>query len=152
MTATAASPALPHTPGTYVLLIQLRTPITLQAGRLGTYTLSAGIYAYAGSAQGPGGLHARIARHLRTPKTPHWHIDALTAAVPISALWIVESSERLECTWAHTLSAIPGVTCPIPRFGSSDCACPSHLFALPEAAIDTAWAALNRPRVVTGPF
>ena len=41
--------------------------------------LAPGCYVYAGSARGPGGIRARVRRHLRPDKTPHWHIDQVTA-------------------------------------------------------------------------
>ena len=69
---------LPAAPGSYVLLITVAAPLTIHAGRLGAIALSPGTYAYTGSALGPGGLRARVGRHLRAEKRPHWHIDALT--------------------------------------------------------------------------
>ncbi len=137
--------SLPPTPGTYMLLLQLEAPLRLSVGRLGNVRLEAGLYAYVGSARGPGGLRARVQRHLRAVKRPHWHIDALTARAPITAVWWVESSERLECTWSHTLAALPEVHEPVTGFGASDCTCRSHLFRLPAAQLGAAWEALGQP-------
>jgi Uri superfamily endonuclease len=123
---------LPTAPGTYLLKLHLAAPDALQAGRLGRFTLSPGDYLYVGSAHGPGGLRARVGRHLRRDKTAHWHIDALTARAPVVAVWYDRSSRRLECRWAQALAAAPCVTIPIPRFGASDCGCAAHLFALPH--------------------
>lgn len=134
---------LPNTPGTYILLTQLEHPLKLQIGRLGAFELTAGIIAYVGSAHGPGGLHARITRHCRVDKTLHWHIDALTTTAPVSAVWFSTSLERLECTWANTLAVLDGVSMPVPGFGSSDCACRTHLFTLPHTVIPAAWNALK---------
>jgi Uri superfamily endonuclease len=130
----------PLAPGTYVLLVRVDQPLTLAVGRLGTVTFSGGYYAYVGSAHGPGGLRARLRRHLRAAKPLHWHIDYLTAAAPVTAIWLRESPERLECVWARELIARGSV--PVPRFGSSDCSCPAHLVTLTEEAIPAARAAL----------
>ena len=59
-------PDLPATPGAYVLLLTADTPVVLNMPRFGKLTLAAGQYAYVGSAHGPGGLRARVGRHLST--------------------------------------------------------------------------------------
>jgi Uri superfamily endonuclease len=123
----------PSTPGTYVLIVRVDQPLTLAVGRLGTVRLPGGYYAYVGSAHGPGGLRARLNRHLRADKPLHWHIDYLTTAAPVIAIWLRASPERLECGWAQAL--IARGTAPVPRFGSSDCACPAHLIALADTTI-----------------
>lgn len=136
---------LPAQPGTYLLIISLNTPLALQAGRLGHFQLAAGLYVYVGSAHGPGGLRARVGRHLRAEKSPHWHIDTLTARATVTAIWYTVSPERLECSWADRIKSTPGVTLPVKGFGSSDCACTAHLFALPETAVGAVWEALGQP-------
>ncbi len=121
---------LPADPGAYLLLIELTAPLALDIPRLGAATLAPGRYAYCGSANGPGGLRARIGRHLRRDKTPHWHIDRLTAAGQVAGLRAVPGGR--ECDLLRDLLADPGVSVPVPGFGSSDCrACPAHLVALP---------------------
>ena len=125
---------LPPTPGAYTLLLRLDTPTTIRAGRLGAITLAAGHYVYTGSARGPGGLRARVGRHLRDDKKRHWHIDALTAVAPIVEVWHLETTARLECAWAAALRELPGVTVPARGFGASDCACDSHLLRVPDPA------------------
>lgn len=50
--------------GTYVLVIRLREPQEISVGRLGVFPFHHGYYVYIGSAFGPGGLKARIRRHL----------------------------------------------------------------------------------------
>lgn len=136
---------LPGEPGTYVLWMQLTGRITVQVGKLGRMTLPPGMYAYVGSAHGPGGLRARVQRHLRPHKPVHWHIDAVTALVLVQAIWFEPSPERLECRWARTLAALPDVAMPLPGFGSSDCRCRSHFFAVPPGSMRQAWEALGRP-------
>jgi Uri superfamily endonuclease len=137
---------LPAGPGTYVLIVRLDSPTTLAAGRLGPVSLAGGIYAYVGSARGPGGLSARVGRHLRKfGKMPHWHIDALLAHAAVIEIWLIEASDRLECAWAHAIAGVSGVEQPVAGFGASDCACRAHLFRLPAEAISAAWEALGEP-------
>jgi Uri superfamily endonuclease len=132
---------LPATPGTYVLMVRVDQPLTLAVGRIGTFELHGGYYAYVGSAHGPGGLRARIGRHLCAGKPLHWHIDYLTALAPVVAIWLRESAERLECRWAQALAARG--TIPVPRFGSSDCSCPAHLIALTDDATPAALGSIT---------
>jgi Uri superfamily endonuclease len=110
-----------NAPGTYVLLLHLGQSATAQIGKLGKFTFSEGEYTYIGSAHGPGGLRARLSRHLRAEKALHWHIDYLIALAPIVAIWWIASPERQECVWAQSLAALPNVSVPVPGFGSSDC-------------------------------
>ncbi len=147
-TANLPPPELPAQPGTYALLFRVERPITLRAGRLGAVTLAAGHYVYLGSARGPGGLRARVGRHLRTAKKPHWHVDALTAAAPIVAVWFQTGTERLECAWAEALRLLPGATIPARGFGASDCGCESHLLGL--ADVPAAQAALHETWPISG--
>jgi Uri superfamily endonuclease len=91
--------------------------------------LPAGDYAYCGSAYGPGGIGARVARHLRTVKPVRWHIDRLTAASRIRAVGLLPGGG--ECDLVHQLLS-RGAEIPLPGFGSSDCrTCPAHLLQLP---------------------
>ncbi len=140
--------AIPDQAGTYVLLLAVNGVFRGQVGRLGEVILPAGLYVYVGSAHGPGGLRARVLRHLRIDKRRHWHIDALTGAYPVSEVWVSTAPDRLECRWSRLLENLPGVEVPAPGFGSSDCGCRSHLYALPEARLDAAWESLGRPERV----
>ena len=139
---------LPAGRGSYVLLMRLDSPRTLTVGRLGRFEFPAGLYAYVGSAQGSGGLRARVGRHLRADKCAHWHVDALTAHAEVIAVWAVESTERMECAWARSLRKMPGVEEPAAGFGASDCACRTHLFRLDDTALDSVRAALGGPDVI----
>jgi len=113
--------------GAYALIIDLDHPA---AG------LSSGRYVYAGSAYGPGGIDARVARHLRPAKKPHWHIDRLTAAGRVVDWIAVPGGD--ECRILAAAMTLPGATVPEPGFGSSDCRrCPAHLVRVPRGA-DTA--------------
>jgi Uri superfamily endonuclease len=102
-------------------------PTSLIVGRLGTCSLPAGWYTYAGSALGPGGLEARLARHLRAEKRLHWHIDYLLQHGRVETIWQIPSPARLECAWAAAIRALPGAETPVPGFGASDCRCSAHL-------------------------
>lgn len=117
----------PRRPGTYVLILRLSRRTTIEVGQLGRFRFPAGWYAYVGSARGPGGLAARIARHRRTSKTLHWHVDYLRAHARPMAVWYAAGDQRRECAWAEALSRHPGASTPAPRFGASDCRCPTHL-------------------------
>jgi len=123
--------------GTYLLLIRLDADAQFQVGRLGEVCLQAGWYGYTGSARGPGGLKARLARHQRATKKRHWHIDYLLDMGTIYAIWQCGSLDRLECDWARALNEnIPGTRFPVPGFGSSDCHCPAHLIQFSESPPD----------------
>jgi sugar fermentation stimulation protein A len=126
--ASEGAPAQPwevRAPGTYLLLICLDAAVRLDVGRLGSIAFPAGWYVYVGSALG--GLGARLRRHVRRAKRHHWHVDAVRAAGTLTAIAIRPGRDRLECTTAATIAALPGGTRPVPRFGSSDCRCRSHL-------------------------
>jgi Uri superfamily endonuclease len=119
--------SVPPGPGTYALIMRLATPTDIAIGRLGAFCLPSGWYAYVGSALGPGGLAARLIRHRRRNKRPHWHIDYLVSVSHLTEIWWVASAERWECVWARAFSELPGMTMPVPGFGSSDCRCSAHL-------------------------
>ncbi len=121
---------VPPEPGAYVLLIELGAPLALEVASLACAVLPAGRYAYCGSAYGPGGLKARIGRHLRADKAHRWHVDHLTGAGRIVDFRAVPGGR--ECDLLDRLLEAPGAVVPVPGFGSSDCrACPAHLVALP---------------------
>lgn len=118
--------------GTYLLLIQLSQPIELVVGRLGPLIFGAGWYAYAGSALGPGGLRARLARHARREKRIHWHIDYLLECAQLVQSWQIACPARLECEWAAALVRLTQAQITVHRFGASDCRCPGHLVYWPK--------------------
>ncbi len=123
-------PELPQVPGAYVLIVDLDRPLRLTLpGRTGA-VLEPGRYAYCGSARGPGGIRARVLRHLRRDKRPHWHIDRLTGTGRIVTVHAVPNGR--ECALLDRILAVEGVTTPVPGFGSTDCRrCPAHLVRLP---------------------
>jgi Uri superfamily endonuclease len=121
------------TVGTYVLVIELVRDTDLRVGRLGVVAFPRGYYCYVGSALGPGGWRARLARHLRQQKKLHWHIDYLLRQALVVESWSAPSAARLECIWARALLRLPGATVPVRGFGSSDCHCPAHLVRFASA-------------------
>ena len=119
--------AAPSAPGAYILQVDIAENVLVTiAGRSPT-ELTAGRYLYCGSAKGPGGLRARLARHMRHGKSVHWHIDQLTERGIIIGSWIVPNGRQ--CELVAMLGSLP---MPIPGFGSSDCnRCRSHLLYRP---------------------
>lgn len=127
--------------GTYLLGMFLHQDIALAVGRLGNFAFPAGYYVYVGSAQGPGGLSARLARHQRRKKRLHWHVDYLLAHARLIEVWTLASDQRLECVWAEAVAGMTGAQIVAPRFGASDCRCTAHLVHFsrtPKAAHITA--------------
>lgn len=119
---------IPALPGAYVLSLALARPLVVTLGGAG-HKLAAGRYLYCGSAYGPGGLRARIARHMRPVKPVRWHIDRLTTAAGARTRGAFVFPEGNECALALSLSQLPT---PIAGFGSSDCRhCRSHLYYWP---------------------
>jgi Uri superfamily endonuclease len=120
--------------GNYILVLQLERPLVdLEVGRFGRFDFAPGYYFYVGSAFGSGGLAARLNHHQRQPKPrKHWHIDYLREYTALREAWTVRSQEHLECRWCKRLAATPGLTIPVPGFGSRDTHCPAHLFYSPQ--------------------
>ncbi|MCP3956130.1 MAG: DUF123 domain-containing protein, partial [Desulfobacterales bacterium] len=85
-------------------------------------------YVYTGSALGPGGLAARIGRHLKPSKKFHWHIDYLRRFAEVEEIWYTIHLGKLECRWAKLFQKTRGARIICPGFGSSDCRCDTHLF------------------------
>lgn len=121
----------PATVGTYLLLLPLAQPRQASLGRFGSQDLQPGWYLYAGSGLGAGGLRARLRHHLHVAVRPHWHIDYLRYYLPVAAVWWTCSDQRWEHLWAQSLRQGRGCRYPVPGFGSSDCACASHLIFSP---------------------
>jgi len=125
--------------GTYVLALRLAEAQPISIGRRGEIVFPAGWYLYVGSALGPGGLPARLARHQRRlgpDKRPHWHVDYLRQRALWGGAWACASEQRQECTWAAELRRLPGAEIVAPGFGASDCRCPAHLVWVPDVPTD----------------
>ncbi len=136
-TCSTSPEALPKRQGTYALFVRVVDPITVEIGRF-RMILSPGVYVYVGSAGGPGGLRARVARHFRRYKRVHWHIDRLTTAEGV----IVERVCYVVGPYGPTIEACVSACMeraglsPIPRFGASDDPLSStHLFYVGEGVL-----------------
>jgi len=123
-----AEESLPPAPGSYLLVLRLPAPERLAIGALGEHDFAPGTYLYCGSALGPGGVRARVRRHVEGAAALHWHIDYLLRRGLVLAVSARTGTRRLECEWAAALSLSEAFTCPAPRFGASDCRCRSHLW------------------------
>ncbi|MBC7112776.1 MAG: GIY-YIG nuclease family protein [Candidatus Methanomethyliales bacterium] len=137
--------------GVYAIILKLDRHMSLNLGKK-RFDLNSGIYIYAGSAFGPGGIYARLGRHLKTFKTgatkKHWHIDFLlphsTTFVPVCA----PSTRKLECELVRSLRESGFKT--VDGFGNTDCRsdCGGHLIILGDldlrSAIEIVVAAFDR--------
>jgi len=116
--------------GLYLLVIRLKESHRISVGKLPETTFKEGIYLYVGRARR--GLKARLKRHLRKQKKLFWHVDYLLQKAEIDEIWI-NSNSLNECRIVLEIKKIfKSSLYPLKKFGSSDCACPSHLFYLPE--------------------
>ena len=124
----ASADAAPPATGSYLIQIDLVEAILVRIAGHPPIGLLPGRYFYCGSANGPGGLRSRLARHVRHGKSLHWHIDQLTERGAVTGIWIGRNGR--ECDLVAMLAPLP---MPIPGFGSSDCSrCLSHLLYLPS--------------------
>jgi len=117
--------------GAYILLMRNRKEIRIRVGKLGYIDLPQGLYAYVGSALGPGGVLKRVCRHIRRIKKLKWHIDYLTSnpSIEILGVIIIKTHEKLECMLARFIFENFSLLA-IKKFGATDCKCESHLFLI----------------------
>jgi Uri superfamily endonuclease len=119
---------VPAVSGAYVLAISLSEMIVVSISGKPSAPLAPGHYLYCGSAKGPAGLRARLARHMRHGKSIHWHIDGLTEAGTVLGAWTFPGGD--ECDLVANLSHLPVA---IEGFGNTDCRrCTSHLLRWPH--------------------
>jgi len=126
----------PRRPGVYALLVRAEEDAAMAVGALGILALKTGYYVYLGSARGPGGLAARVGRHLSARKGVRWHIDYILAAPHVRVIAVVYAETREpECVLTKPLEA-RGFTHPRPGLGASDCTwgCISHFLACPAGS------------------
>lgn len=140
---------IPRLLGSYALFLRIDRSVDLSIGRLGAFTFPPAHYLYFGSAWGPGGLPARLRRHILGASRLHWHIDTLRAAGELEITYFLPVSYpsaqpvlRLECTWSQAFAQSDAAFIPAPGFGSSDCkqGCQAHLVGLtvrPASIADT---------------
>ena len=115
--------------GTYTLVLDRERQDSLEVGALGQRTLSAGWYAYTGSALGSGGF-SRVERHRAVADgengTRHWHVDYLLGDAATTLDSVVTTPADIECAVAERLLALTDAHV-VAAFGCSDCGCRSHL-------------------------
>ncbi|MFC6785871.1 DUF123 domain-containing protein [Halobaculum halobium] len=139
--------------GTYTLVFAVPDPISVEVGALGVRELSAGAYAYTGSALGAGGF-SRIDRHRRVAAgehdVRHWHVDYLGGheAVSLPAVERLSGGRDEECRLACTVADAAAERDPVAGFGASDCDCASHLarfegVAAAESSVTAAYDGLR---------
>jgi Uri superfamily endonuclease len=105
----------PSLPGAYAMAIELSDEVAVTFSDCLRIALPAGRYLYCGSAKGPGGLKARLSRHMRRGKSVRWHVDQLTEQGLVIGSWIFPGGD--ECRFVQMCSHLP---MPIAGFGSSD--------------------------------
>lgn len=111
--------------GVYNLIIDVPEERIIKAGKLGSSVFRKGFYVYTGSALNC--LEARLSRHFRKDKNMHWHIDYLLEYARITDVIAYITNRRLECQINLAILNLKACKGIVPRFGSSDCKCPSHL-------------------------
>jgi Uri superfamily endonuclease len=113
--------------GTYILWLSLEVGTALRVGQLGLIAFDPGVYAYVGSAFGPGGVRSRVGRHCKKDKKLRWHIDYLRRICEVSAAWASYERDCQEHHWFNIMKELPGARVPVTGFGCSDCRCLTHL-------------------------
>ncbi len=109
--------------GYYVLILEVSEGLVIDTRGGRRFSLDPGLYVYVGSARGPGGLLARIKRHLRRNKKLFWHIDYLTTreSVRIMAVYSLVDMVDPRRDYESLLSArLTKLLEPVEGFGASD--------------------------------
>ncbi len=110
-------------PGYYVLILDVSENLVIDTRGSRKFYLEPGLYVYTGSARGPGGLLARINRHLKRRKKLFWHIDYLTIreSVHIVAVYSLVDIVDPHRDYESLLSArLMELLEPVKGFGTSD--------------------------------
>jgi len=115
-------------PGTYALILHSRIKKEVEVGKLGFISLIPGYYIYVGSAFGPGGLRARVHRHIAESKKKYWHLDYIKLFTQPSEIWYSYEPVIREHQWAQIIKMSKHARILMKGFGSSDCSCATHLF------------------------
>jgi len=122
--------------GIYTLIIQLKASVNIKIGAFGRIRLPKGTYLYTGSARGSGmsSIEGRINRHLRKTKRNFWHIDYLLKHELSQILAVVysETKRSIECNVNESICMELKASSPAAHFGSSDCACQTHLLRVAD--------------------
>ena len=127
---------IPACRGAYILVLLLRDPLRIRVGGLGIIEFGRGYYAYVGSAKGPGGVRARLCRHILGRGVKRWHIDYLREHADVAHYLYTcgGPSEGVIAERCHKLLK-PG---PLGFGSSDDPANPTHLFSCPASLEDCA--------------
>ena len=120
---------VPRRPGVYMLLLEVTRDVTVNVGSLGTLRFEKGFYIYVGSARGPGGLRARLARHVKGPSRIRWHVDYLTSRSDVRVVAVAVSETTLDAEEALSSEMLKRecIKPQIKGFGSSDKRSATHL-------------------------
>jgi Uri superfamily endonuclease len=129
--------------GVYLLLFSLHGNACLRLAGA-AICLKPGLYVYVGSACGPGGLEARLRRHLcGKRKKMHWHIDRLLSLPGAEPLLAVHVPGKQLCSpraepWLALAAASSRLLEPVGRgVGSTDDKiAPTHLFLCKPGSIE----------------
>ncbi|UXD21176.1 hypothetical protein IPA_00865 [Ignicoccus pacificus DSM 13166] len=104
--------------GAYLLIVEVERGVE-------RWSLKPGLYAYVGSAWGPGGIIARVRRHLtKNFARPRWHIDHLTKSGRPLMAFIYPNLTEDELYQKVSKVLKPAVK----GFGSTDTKHYTHLF------------------------
>ena len=106
-------------------MIYLAESTHVEVGKKGTFRFPQGYYIYTGSAKN--GLKARMERHLRKEKRRFWHIDYLLDHASVKKVFLFPYKKIDECSLSRKLLKKSEAKVIVPKFGASDCHCPSHL-------------------------
>ena len=122
---------LPKEGGSYALFFRLKEDAQIEVGKLGVNAFKEGLYVYVGSAFGPGGVRARVGRHIAKTKIKRWHLDYLRPVLDFEAGYFV-IAKNLECAWSKGIIKMEGVSVPVTKMGASDCksGCKTHFYQL----------------------
>lgn len=119
---------IPDESGSYCLIFHLENTINVSIGKSGTFLFNSGYYFYFGSANGRGGLRARMKRHISLEKKKFWHLDYLRPHMIFTAA-VFSMQMNLECAWCQKIQENNAFIVPVKGFGASDClaSCKAHL-------------------------
>jgi len=120
--------------GSYMLILRMKKDRTIDVGKMKNVFFRKGYYIYVGSART--NLNKRMERHLRKRKNYFWHIDYLRDKADHCTALPIRTTEDLECKLAQAIERITPIS--IPKFGSSDCSCRSHLFFMKHNPLEDA--------------
>lgn len=120
--------------GSYMLILRMKRDRTIDVGKMKSVFFQKGYYIYVGSAKT--NLNKRMKRHLRKRKNFFWHIDYLRDNADHCTAIPIRTIDDLDCQLAQAMDRIAPIS--IPKFGSSDCSCQSHLFFMKENPLQDA--------------